>query len=69
MPHSWSLSGDLNATVSALERLTSEDWRPFLLFLEDCNTIDIWSRAPTSGPAVQRRMARGMQRRVTLLIG
>ncbi|KAF9018680.1 hypothetical protein BDZ89DRAFT_1117046 [Hymenopellis radicata] len=42
-PHGWSLSGDLNATVSALERATSENRQPFLSFLEDCNAIDVWS--------------------------
>ncbi|KAK0220171.1 hypothetical protein IW262DRAFT_1383151 [Armillaria fumosa] len=47
-PHSWSLAGDLNATVSSIERASSgEDNRRFFLeFLETTNAQDLWKKNP-----------------------
>ncbi|KII90985.1 hypothetical protein PLICRDRAFT_174331 [Plicaturopsis crispa FD-325 SS-3] len=42
---SWTLSGDLNATVSALERSSGglDARSQFLQFLEHANALDLWS--------------------------
>ncbi|KAK0489970.1 hypothetical protein EDD18DRAFT_1417512 [Armillaria luteobubalina] len=47
-PHSWSLAGDLNATVSSIKRASSgEDNRRFFLeFLENANAQDLWQKNP-----------------------
>ncbi|KAK0484561.1 hypothetical protein IW261DRAFT_1560212 [Armillaria novae-zelandiae] len=46
--HSWSLAGDLNATVSSIERAsTGEDnQRHFLEFLETTSAQDLWQKDP-----------------------
>ena len=45
-PHSWSLIGDLNSTVSPIERATSENRSAYTKFLRDSNGLDIWRNYP-----------------------
>ncbi|PBK92724.1 hypothetical protein ARMGADRAFT_1080805 [Armillaria gallica] len=47
-PHGWSLAGDLNATVSSIERASSGDdnRRYFRDFLERTNGQDLWQKNP-----------------------
>ena len=45
-PHSWTLLGDLNATVSPAERQGSENRTPYLNFLRNTNGKDLWKQYP-----------------------
>jgi hypothetical protein len=47
-PHSWTLAGDVNATVSALERPTGglDARRQYLQFLHLSDGLDIWTLNP-----------------------
>jgi hypothetical protein len=47
-PHSWTLAGDVNATVSALEHPTGglDARRQYLQFLGLSNGLDIWTLKP-----------------------
>jgi hypothetical protein len=46
--HSWSLAGDLNATISAVERPSGgADWRrQYARFLLEANGFDMWETKP-----------------------
>ena len=45
-PHSWSLIGDLNTTVSSIERANSENRSAYTKFLRDTGGLDIWKNYP-----------------------
>jgi hypothetical protein len=46
--HSWTLAGDLNAMISAVEQPSgsSDAWRLFLKFLNEANGFDLWETQP-----------------------
>jgi hypothetical protein len=46
--YSWTLAGDLNATVSAIERPSggNDAWRLFHRFLNETNGVDLWETQP-----------------------
>lgn len=45
-PHGWSLIGDLNATVSPVERANSENRLAYTTFLQETGGKDVWKKYP-----------------------
>ncbi len=45
-PHSWLLIGDLNSTVSPIERASPENQSAYTKFLQDVKGLDVWKRYP-----------------------
>jgi hypothetical protein len=46
--HSWTLAGDLNATISSVEWPSGGNnaWRQYVRFLNEMDSFDIWETQP-----------------------